>query len=159
MGYSEGSIRIVNVSSHICHFETRSEPSLTLERSALGWNNLLAALFGIVKLSSRHIAKIGTDVVSMRASFIKIIFCNVEGAPEVLACDGGPNGGNGLVDIEAFVGLVMADEDELLPPWVELLPEPTDDGTEYDPDPTEPKERCLAALVICLGFLDVGSED
>lgn len=71
-------------------------------------NNRLAALFGIVKLSSLHIAKIGTSVLSKSASFKIITFCKIDGAPDLLTREGGPKGGNGEDDIGAFVGLVIA---------------------------------------------------
>lgn len=93
----------------------------------------------MVKLSSFHIAKIGTEVVSINASFIKITFCRADVELEPATFDGGPKGGNGLIDIEALVGLVIADDEELLPPWVELFPELTEE-LDRDPDPTEPSE-------------------
>ena len=42
-------------------------------------------------------------------------FCRLEGALEIVDFVGGPSGGKGLVDEDAFVGLVMAEE-LLLPP-------------------------------------------
>lgn len=73
-------------------------------------NNRLAALFGIVTLSSFHIARIGTSVLSNSASFKMITFCRIDGAPDLLTREGGPKGGNGEDDIGALVGLVIADE-------------------------------------------------
>lgn len=73
----------------------------------------------------------GTSVLSSKASFIMISFCRADGALEVTDLDGGPGGGNELVDIGAFVGLVIAEE-LLLLPRLELLPEDTEDGPERD---------------------------
>lgn len=78
-------------------------------------------------------------------------FCKADGPLEIGFLEGGPRGGNGEVDMEAFVGLVIADEPLLPPPCVELLrPELTDDGLEWDPEPAEPSGRCFAARVTCL---------
>ena len=136
MGYSDGSSRLVKVSSQTCHFDIKPIPSLTSVRSALEGNNRRAALLGIAILSSFHIDKIATSVLSKRASFIITTFCKIDGAAETCDLDGGPKGGKGLADIGAFVGLVIADE-LLLLPWVELLPEDTDDGLEREVEPDE----------------------
>jgi hypothetical protein len=72
---------------------------------------------------------IGTSVVSSNASFIIVTFCRLDGALETVDFEGGPKGGKGLADIDAFVGLVMAEE-LLLPPWLELRPELVDEGLE-----------------------------
>ena len=53
-----------------------------------------------------------------------MIFCRLEGA-DVLSLDGGPSGGNGLADMEALEGEVMADGRPL--PWDDPRPELVDD--------------------------------
>jgi hypothetical protein len=70
-------------------------------------------------------------------------FCKLDGPLEVALLEGGPRGGNGLDDIDAFEGLVMAEE--LLRPWFELCPELMDEGLECeaDPDPIEVEPREL----------------
>jgi len=57
-------------------------------------------------------------------------FCKADGPLEIGSFVGGPRGGNGEADMEAVVGLVIADEPVLPPPWLELRPELTDDGLE-----------------------------
>jgi hypothetical protein len=71
----------------------------------------------------------GISVLSSSASFIIITFCKLEGEFDTGRFEGGPKGGNGLVDIETFIGLVMAEELEL-PPRFELWPEWIEDGLE-----------------------------
>ena len=51
--------------------------------------------------------------------------------------------------MEAFVGLVMADE-LLLPPWFELRPEATEHGLDPEPEPVESSEKCFEARSTCL---------
>jgi hypothetical protein len=73
-------------------------------------------LFGIVKLSSFYIARIAVSMLSSSASFIMITFCKLDGAfKRPLRRAGGPNGGKGEADMDAFVGIVIAEE-LLLPP-------------------------------------------
>jgi hypothetical protein len=80
-------------------------------KSAEGWKSRRAALLGIAKFSSFHIARIDTSVLSSSASFIMMTFCKLEVVLDkvVLDLDGGPSGGNGPADIDALVGLVIAD--------------------------------------------------
>lgn len=87
-----------------------------------------------------------------------MIFCKLEGDPEIPDLDGGPNGGNGLCDIDAAVGLVIADELQLLP-WVELRPELTEERLDCVEDKTGTVEGNLGALEILLGApLEPGRE-
>lgn len=72
----------------------------------------------------------GTSVLSSNASFIVIIFCRCE-VPDWPFFEGGPSGGNGDVDKDKPVGLVIADELEE-PPFFELWPELIDEGLERE---------------------------
>jgi len=80
-------------------------------------------------------AKIGSSVLSSKASFIMITFCRLDGADDFEHLVGGPSGGNGEDDIETAVGLEI--EDPLVLPRLEFCPELTDKGLECDVDPDE----------------------
>lgn len=68
----------------------------------------------MVKLSSFHIARIGTSVLSSSASFIIITFCKLDGAFVLALLEGGPMGGKDEVDMvmDAEAGLVTTEDSD-----------------------------------------------
>lgn len=66
-------------------------------------------LFGNATLPSFHMAKTGVCMLSIRASFITMIFCRVDGVLEIDDIDGVANEGNGLEVTEKELGLILYD--------------------------------------------------
>lgn len=57
--------------------------------------SLEAALFGIPRLSSLHMARTGISIAFIMASFIRLVFCSTEGERATFDLPGAPSGGKG----------------------------------------------------------------